>query len=83
MHPTPKIECGKEGLRIRTDGLQLGFVDRREGSMVHCLRETGPDGGVGDDIHWTNRSEHLLSRRRVAPVSRISFMFSSVNTEQG
>ena len=27
----------KEGLRIRTDGLHLGFVDRREGSVVGSL----------------------------------------------
>ena len=40
-----QIWCRKEGLRIRTDGLHLGFVDRREGSVVHCLRETGPDEG--------------------------------------
>ena len=48
--------------------------------MVHCRRETGPDEG-GDDIHWANRSEHLLSRRLVAPLGRTTIMFSSVKTE--
>ena len=42
-----QIGCRKEGLRIRTDGVHLSFVDRREGSMVHCLRETGRDDGGG------------------------------------
>ena len=36
-----------------------------------------------DDMHWANRSEHLLSRRLVAPLSRTSIMFSSVKTEGG
>ena len=36
-----QIGCENEGLRIRTDGLRLGFVDRREGSVVHCHRKTG------------------------------------------
>ena len=36
-----------------------------------------------DDIHGANRSEHLLSRRLVAPLSPTSIMFSSVKTEQG
>ena len=40
-----EIGCDKEGLRIRTDGLDFFFVYRREGSVVHCLRETGPDEG--------------------------------------
>ena len=41
----PTHDTGKEVLRKRTDGLHLGFVDRREGSVVHCLQETGPDEG--------------------------------------
>ena len=40
-----QMGCGTEGLRIRTDGLHVCFVDRREGSLVHCLRKTGPDEG--------------------------------------
>ena len=34
-----------------------------------------------DDIHWANRSEHLLSRRLVAPLTRATIMFRSVKTE--
>ena len=36
-----------------------------------------------DDIHWANRSEHLLSRRLVARLSRTSIMLSSMKTEGG
>ena len=37
--------CGKEGLRIHTDGMHLAFVERPEGSVLDGLRETGPDEG--------------------------------------
>ena len=38
--------CRKEGVRMRTHGLHFAFVDRREGSVSHGLRETGrAEGG--------------------------------------
>ena len=56
---------------------QSSLVGTSRGSGVKRARMRGDD-----DIHWANRSEHLLSRRLVAPLSRTSLMLSSVKTEQ-
>ena len=67
---------------MRTDGLHLGFVDRGRGAWsIASVKRARMRSD--NDIHWANRSEDLLSRRLVAPLSRPSIMFSSVKTEGG
>ena len=74
--------CGKEGLCIRRMACTLVLWTTGRGAWsIASVKRARMRGD--DDIHWANKSEHLRSRRLLAPMSRTSIMLSSVKTEGG
>ena len=78
MRATPK---GALSDRVRENGVRMACtlvlwnVGRGAWSIASVKRARMRGD---DDIHWANRSEHLLYRRLVAPLSQTTIMFSSV-----